>query len=183
MRPWYHRLGGRSLDALNALAVQAALVTESGRLVRFVPPARSDRYYEMHLFETGQVHTRPDNWHDLLNALVWLAFPRAKARINAMHAAAIPGEGGKRGALRDLLTIFDEGGAIRTPTRILIFGHAVMEKALAPFPGITCKVLSVERETELDAQVAAALAALAPHGTPRYLPTQPIFRAQRWLQA
>ena len=55
------------------------------------PPA-SDPYYEVHLFETGQVQTRPDNRHDLFNALAWLAFPRTKARINAMHAAEIPRE-------------------------------------------------------------------------------------------
>lgn len=181
MRPWYRRLGERSLDALNLLAAETALVTQSGRPVRFVPPSRSDPYYEIHVHETGEVHTRADNWHDLLNALVWLAFPRAKARINAMHAAAIPGESGTRGPLRDLLTIFDEGGAIRTPTRTLIFGHAVMEKALAPFPGITCKVLTVAHDSGVDRQVAAALAAMAPHGTPKHLPTQPVFRVEQWV--
>ena len=75
-------------------------------------PRASDPYYEVHLFETGHVQTRPDNKHDLFNALAWLAFPKTKARINAMHAAEIPREGGKRGRLRDMLTIFDEGGAI-----------------------------------------------------------------------
>ena len=34
-------------------------------------------------------------WHDLFNALAWLAFPRTKARLNAMHAAEIPAEGGR----------------------------------------------------------------------------------------
>ena len=61
---------------------------------------------------SGEVHTRPENHHDLFNALCWLAFPRTKARINALHAAEIPREGGRRGRLRDLLTIFDEGGAL-----------------------------------------------------------------------
>lgn len=183
MRPWARRLADPSLEALNALAREAGLATESGRPVRFVRPTPGARYYEIHLFETGEVHTRTDNWHDFFNALAWLAFPRAKARINALHAAAIPGEGGKRGPLRDLLTIFDEGGAIRTPSRLLVFGHAVMEKALAPYPAITCKVMRVAREDEVDAQVAAALATLAPHGTPKHLPTEPVFRHQGWLQA
>ena len=71
-----------------------ALRTESGRPVRFVPPAAADPYYEIHLFETGRVQTRPESRHDLFNALAWLAFPRTKARINAMHAAEIPREGG-----------------------------------------------------------------------------------------
>jgi len=32
------------------------------------------RSIRTHVFETGEVQTRPDNWHDLFNALVWLAF-------------------------------------------------------------------------------------------------------------
>lgn len=149
--------------------------------MRFVPPSGSDPYYEIHVFETGRVHTRPDNWHDLLNALVWLAFPLTKARINAMHAAAIPAEGGKRGPLRDLLTIFDEGGAIAAGERITIFGHATMEQALQPRPGITCKVLSLPGRDAMDVEAAAALAALAPHGTPKHLPTRPLFRELGWM--
>ncbi len=180
MRPWLRRLKDRSRHSLNALADETGLLTESGRPVRFVAPGKSDPYYEIHVFETGCVHTRDDNWHDLLNALVWLAFPRTKARINAMHAAAIPFEGGKRGPLRDLLTIFDEGGAIRTPTRTTIFGHATMEQALKPWPGITCKVLCLPGDDDLDGPAAALMGALAPHGTPKHLATRPVFRELGW---
>jgi hypothetical protein len=67
----------------------------------------ADPYYEVHC-SRRRVQTRPDNQHDL-STPAWLAFPKTKARINAMHAAD-PAEGGKRGRLRDLLTIFDEGG-------------------------------------------------------------------------
>ena len=102
----------RSLDALNALAEKQGLRTESGRPVRFVAPGEKDAYYEIQVYETGRVETRPDSLHDYFNALAWLAFPLTKARINAMHAAEIPRERGRRGRLRDLLTIFDEGGAI-----------------------------------------------------------------------
>lgn len=183
MRPWFRRLGEPTREALNALAEQAGIATESGKPVRFVPPSRADPYYEIHVFESGCVHTREDNWHDLFNALVWLAFPRTKARINALHAATIPLEGGRRGPLRDLVTIFDEGGAIRTPARTLIFGHATMEQALKPWPGITCKVLWAREGPDLDAQAAASLAALAPHGTPRHLQTRPVFRELGWAGA
>ena len=31
----------------------------------------------------GEVETRPDNWHDWFNGLVWLTFPRAKAALSA----------------------------------------------------------------------------------------------------
>ena len=100
--------------------------TARGKPVRFVlPRERSDRerpYYEQHIADSGEVETRPSNWHDLFNALVWIAFPRAKAAINAQHAAILA-EGGeaearRRSPERDALTLFDEGGvavASRSP--------------------------------------------------------------------
>ena len=107
-------------------ALAQAVKTGRGRPVRFVKPReRSDRerpYYERHIAETGEVETRSANWHDLFNALVWIAFPRAKAAINAQHAAILA-EGGeaearRRSPERDALTLFDEGGvavASRSP--------------------------------------------------------------------
>ena len=88
---------------------------ESGSALRFVPPSPAEnRYgdYEMRVFDSGRVETRPDSKHDLFNALAWLAFPKTKARLNALHAAEIPFENGRRGRFRDLLTLIDEGGAI-----------------------------------------------------------------------
>lgn len=203
VRPWLERAGSSpTLERLNALADARNLRTESGRPVRFVPPGAADPYYEIQLFETGQVQTRPDNRHDFFNALVWLAFPRTKARINAMHAAEIPREGGRRGRLRDLLTIFDEGGAIvaggpaaealvraarwrdlfvdhARDFRIVVVGHAVLEQALAPHLGLTCKVVFADPARDLDAQAAAWLPA---HGrTPRDLPPLPIMGYPGWF--
>lgn len=183
VRPWYLRLKAHSLDELNALSEERGLVTESGCAVRFVPPSDADPYYEVHVFESGRVHTRSDNWHDLFNALVWIAFPRTKARINALHARTIPHEKGARGPLRDLLTIFDEGGAIRTRLGVTVFGHATMEQALKPRPGITCKLMHALAGHDLDAQAAAQLASLYPHGTPRHLCTRPVFRDCGWVAA
>ena len=163
-------------------------------------PAASDPYYEVHLFETGHVQTRPESRHDLFNALAWLAFPKTKARINAMHAAEIPREGGKRGRLRDMLTIFDEGGAIvagsaaipalvRTAQwrtlfverhrdfRIVVLGHAVLEQALAPRLGLTCKVLFAGPGNDIDAQAAAQLPSFA---SPRDLPPLPVLGYPGW---
>ena len=94
--------------------------TARGKRVRFVKPReRSEREkscYEEHINATGEVETRASNWHDLFNALVWIAFPRAKAAINAQHATILA-EGGEREARlrspeRDALTLFDEGGVI-----------------------------------------------------------------------
>jgi hypothetical protein len=193
VRPW---LGvDRCLDALNSLAAEKQIKTESGKPVRFVPPGERDAYYEIKVYESGRVETRPDNLHDFFNALIWLAFPRSKARINAMHAAEIPREGGKRGRLRDLLTVFDEGGvivecedgellslldnmrwkelfwerreAVASAMRFTVFGHAALEKAAEPWPGIACKALVVRPGAELDGAVHAWLGALAPGASPR----------------
>src|SRR5204863_1751251 len=111
VRPW---LGiERSLAALNAAAEAAGLRTANGRPVCFVPPGAKRAGYEVQVHETGRVETRPESRHDWFNALCWLAFPHTKAVINALHAAEIPREAGaRRGPLRDLLTIFDEGGAL-----------------------------------------------------------------------
>ena len=105
-------------DELTALA--GGITTSRGQGLRFVAPRahtdRERRYYESHIAETGEVETRPENWHDLFNALVWITFPLAKARINAQHAAILE-EGGEeearnRSPERDALTLFDEGGVI-----------------------------------------------------------------------
>lgn len=105
-------------EELTALA--GGIVTSRGMPVRFVPPRKQQGegrpYYEMHIAQTGEVETRPGNWHDLFNALAWVAWPRAKAAINAQHAAMLE-EGGeeearRRSPERDALTLFDEGGVV-----------------------------------------------------------------------
>lgn len=177
--------------------------------MRFVAPASADPYYEVHLYESGEVHTRPGNRHDLFNALCWLAFPRTKARINALHAAAIPREGGKRGRLRDLLTILDEGGVLvacadaslnamvgefrwrelfweqraraQASMRFLVLGHATLEQALEPRPGITCKALFIDPARDADAQAAAWLGQLPADASPRLLAPLPVFGYPGWL--
>lgn len=207
VRPW---LGiERSLDALNAAAQAVGLATESGRPVRFVPPGAKRAAYEVQVHETGRVETRPESRHDWFNALCWLAFPRTKARINAMHAAEIPREGGQRGPLRDLLTIFDEGGAIvvcadeelnrlvrefrwtelfwrqreqvRQHMRFVVLGHAALEQALKPWPGITCKAIFAPPGADLDRAAAAWLSALPPGASPRGLAPLPVFGYPGWM--
>jgi hypothetical protein len=201
VRNWLGRIEGTpSLALLNAFSDEQDLKTESGKAIRFVAPAASDPYYEVHLFETGRVQTRPENRHDLFNALCWLAFPKTKARINALHAAEIPKEGGKRGRRRDLLTIFDEGGAIvvgrgveplvrearwrelfvdrHQDFRIVVLGHAVLEQALAPRLGLTCKVVFADAARDLDVQAADTISRLA---TPKELPPLPVLGYPGWF--
>lgn len=183
--------------------------TATGKPVRFVPPRPADPYYEIHLHESGCVSTRLQNRHDLFNALVWLAFPRTKATINALHAAEIPRESGRRGRLRDLLTIFDEGGAIvacadpeleamirgfrwqelfwdrreqvRRDLRFIVLGHAVLEQALEPRPGITCKVIFAHPDADPDACAAQWLHTHVAGGTPKLLAPLPVFGYPGWL--
>jgi len=104
-------------DELNALTMPEG-VSGGGVPIRFVPPALPSKefsaQYEVRIFERGEVQTRADNWHDLFNALVWLAFPKTKAVLNRHHYEEIRARRGEllRGTARDVLTLFDEGGIV-----------------------------------------------------------------------
>src|SRR5262249_45952739 len=149
-----------------------------GAPIRFIPPGarREASTYEVRIFDTGEVQTRPGNWHDLFNALVWLAFPGTKAVLNRHHCGEIIARRGEpqRGTPRDVLTLFDEGGIVvasadaelsallrefrwkqlfwtrradvRRAMRFHVFGHAIYEKALAPHKGVTAKALVLDVE-------------------------------------
>ncbi|MEO7742834.1 MAG: DUF3025 domain-containing protein [Usitatibacter sp.] len=121
LRPAIAQLSSDRWPDHHDLTLLAAEVRNSrGVPIRFVPlrdPARHDRvHYEAHIAATGEVETRPENWHDLFNALAWVTFPCAKAAINAQHAAIMEAGGESelrhRSPARDALTLFDEGGVI-----------------------------------------------------------------------
>lgn len=126
LHPAIERLGAEGFPALadcNALleACRPPILTQSGHALRFVPQEYGklsfEAQYEPRCYLKGEVQTRSDNWHDLLNALVWLAFPQAKAAINARHYRALTEETGKtgrseRGAVRDTNTLLDESGVV-----------------------------------------------------------------------
>lgn len=161
-----------SLHALNALAEQRDLVNARNLPLRFSTSERplSARDYEQHILLTGCIPTRPENWHDMMNALVWLRFPQFKAALNAAHGEAIVGEdGAQRGRRRDTLTVLDESGVwvgttdprltemlsqhrwrelfwenretARSKMQWIVVGHALLEKMLKPYPAITGKCL------------------------------------------
>lgn len=168
--------GWPALTELNALARAWGLRNAAGRPLDFVPQAVrcSQRDYETGIYASGQVPSREDNWHDFFNALAWLAFPRAKAALNAFqHAALNRPDADGRGAASDAATLFDESGLIllaRDPAlaealaarqwktafwerrsawrdaRLYVIGHSLLEKALAPTPGITGKCLFVQSD-------------------------------------
>ena len=115
--------------------------------------------YEQYIGDTRRVPTR-DNLHDFFNGLVWHQFPHTKRRLNQLQAQAIAADGVQavRGPLRDALTVFDENGALlQAPdalwqalrsrdwqrlfidlrplwgqARLVLVGHALMEKLVAP---------------------------------------------------
>lgn len=111
-----------SLDDCNALLVarRQRITVQGGLPLRFVAQEYGklafEEQYEPRCYLKGEVQTRERNWHDLLNALVWLTFPKAKAAINVRHYQALTGERGavesQRGAVRDMNTLFDESGVV-----------------------------------------------------------------------
>ena len=88
--------------------------TGGGFPLRFdCPNEQAD--YEQRAFHSGVVATRPNNWHDAFNALVWLTFPLSKRALNSAHLqarSAQTSQTSQRGKLRDSLTQFDECGVI-----------------------------------------------------------------------
>jgi Protein of unknown function (DUF3025) len=115
-----------TLDELNAQLVNHPITIQSGCELRFVEQGVGrlafEAQYEPRCYLTGEVQTRQDNWHDLLNALVWLTYPKAKAAINARHYLALTeswqaltqpdATSSERGAARDTNTLLDESGVI-----------------------------------------------------------------------
>jgi len=204
--------GRPSLDALNALAAARGTTQARGLPLRFfVPDGRlSARDYETHILHSGQVPTRADTWHDVLNALAWLRFPRFKAALNAAHGEAIALEtDARRGRRRDALTVLDESGVwvisrdpvlperlagrawralfwdararVEADMRFVVVGHALLEKALAPYPSMTGKCLTLISDSldpdAADAQAARELDAIT---TPRQLAPLPVQGIPGW---
>jgi hypothetical protein len=102
-------------------AQQPTIVTQSGLTLRFVPQEYGklpfEAQYEPRCYLKGEVPTRENNWHDLLNSLIWFAFPQAKAAINQRHYHAQTSEDAvtlqsQRGTVRDTNTLFDESGVV-----------------------------------------------------------------------
>lgn len=176
--PWLERLAGPDLPScsrLNAL-LPDGLKSAGGQTIRFVASHQlADDSYERRIYTTGQVSTRPDSWHDLFNALVWMRYPRIKTAMNQLHFAAGGNQKkGGRGPLRDALTLFDECGVIvfsdrqdilealaertwsnafradafSTSVGLSVSGHAMLEKYLSPYKSMTAKALLVQLDAE-----------------------------------
>ncbi|HMK14349.1 MAG TPA: DUF3025 domain-containing protein, partial [Burkholderiales bacterium] len=110
------------LDELQRLLENSRvrIVNSQNMHIRFVAqgpkPRAFEQKYEPSIYLKGEVPVRAENWHDLLNVLVWLTFPKSKAALNRRHflaASESEKKGEKnRGPVQDALTLFDEGGVI-----------------------------------------------------------------------
>lgn len=149
------------------LSLPQALTLRSGASrPHFVPQSQlpGGMAYEQFIFDTGQVPTR-EGLHDFFNGLVWLRFPATKHLLNRLQAAqlAATGVGQVRGPVRDGITLFDENAVLMqapdalwnaliardwtrlfvdlrslwTQARLVLFGHALLEKLVAPYKSIT----------------------------------------------
>ena len=173
-------------------------------------------HYESRIHARGEIATRAENWHDFFNALVWRRFPAIKQALNARQVAEIARMGDKqRSRAQCALTHFDEGGVIvvlrdaallalwdahdwhglfwRSRQAWLdgrigaqVFGHALLEMALAPGKLITGKALAVFDPAgggDAAAAVAAAIAAGAALNDPQELRALPISGVAGWHAA
>lgn len=170
-----------TFDALNAAGAAP---------VSFVPSAAlpAGAAYESYIFNSKQCPVRED-LHDFFNGICWLMFPQTKARLNALQAAEIAAAGVQpvRGAVRDAVTLFDENAAFLdapdalwealvardwkrlfvdlrpqwTRARLVVFGHAALEKLVSPRKPMVVHVyaqqFAIESVVKLDADVAASL--------------------------
>ncbi len=186
--------GGASVRvALNALAAAPRRFVAQDELPRGMA-------YEQFIFEQRAVPTR-DNTHDFFNGLIWCSLPLSKQRLNALQHAEIVHSGaqGRRGPLRDALTVFDENAALlHAPdalwralaerrwrelfgplrplwheARLLLFGHAALEKLVAPYKSITVHVWRVALPFDSLGDLTALDAWLAQDLTPEKLAAKP----------
>jgi len=130
--------------------------------------------YEQRIFQHGFIATRNNNWHDFFNAMVWRSFAKTKSAINAIHYQESQNQQSTiRSRKRDLLTLFDESGVIVIANNVILeaiknhdwqrvfvenkaawlngeiqiitFGHALYEKYLNPYIGLTAHALFLDK--------------------------------------
>ena len=186
------------LAQLNAWALEARLALPDGKPLRFDDAAPGGALaYESAVAHDGIVRIRRDHWHDALNALAWLAFPKTKAALNARHvrdrASATPNT---RTRGRDAATLLDESGLVlvcgdpelaqllrerawrslfgaRRDTvaramRPFAIGHGMLVKLLAPFRAITARTLILPIDPATPPEDAAGQARVDAGGGARH---------------
>ena len=160
------------------------ILTQSGQILKIVEqdgkPGHFTEHYAPRIYLSGEIQTRTENWHDFFQFITWFMFPKTKAVINAIHIPAAQSridnniDLGKRSPIENMLSLFDEGGAVilcsdtsllqlirdfkwkelfwhrrnelSTKFKLVTFGHALYEKGLSPYVGMTanCILLHVD---------------------------------------
>ncbi|MDH5369551.1 MAG: DUF3025 domain-containing protein [Gammaproteobacteria bacterium] len=160
------------------------ILTQCGEVLKIVAqdgkPGHFSEHYAPRIYLTGEIQTRTENWHDFFQFLTWFMFPKTKAVINAIHIPAAQSriakesDLGRRSPIENMLSLFDEGGAVilcsdnslldlirefkwkelfwqrreelQQKLKIITFGHALYEKGLSPYIGMTanCILLNVD---------------------------------------
>ncbi len=162
------------------------LKTQTGKPLKIVAqdgkPGCFEEHYAPRIFKTGELQTRTENWHDFFQYLSWLMFPQTKTEINALHLPhaqqriEITQQQARRSPVENMLSLFDEGGAIIVSSDVALlelirefkwkelfwqrrdelkqklacitFGHAMYEKGLAPYIGMTANCILIEAGQE-----------------------------------
>jgi hypothetical protein len=113
---------------------------------------RAHERYDARITNDRVVSMREGSWHDLMNALVWSAFPQAKLALHARQNRLITARlgpdlrlPGSRTVEQDAIAMFDEGGVVLfrarceatapwsrdAPGLVAVFGHAIYEALAA----------------------------------------------------
>ena len=185
---WLQGAAWPSIEELNARRAPGA----AHRFVAQTPALLADGlHYEQRIAERGDIATREGNWHDLLNAMVWLRYPAIKQALNRRQVAEVARMGQRqRSRPQCAMTHFDEAGvivAVREPALLALwdahdwhglfwhrrqawldgsialqlFGHALLEHALSPDRLLVGKALVFQSAPGADAADLGALCAQA----------------------
>lgn len=210
-REWRGLLEGEHWPTLEALNAEAEV---RGLGARFELQDRAcladGLHYEQRIARGEGIATRADNWHDLLNALVWLRWPQLKRAMNARQVADIERVGpSQRTRGQCALTHFDEAGVIlvlrddvalrhwdehawdalfpalgEDDWSLVVVGHALLEHALEAGRLLVGKALAViDPQLDIEAaaqQVAAGIAGGHLLQDPQELRPLPLMGLRGW---
>ena len=211
-------------------ALPEPILTQSGEALKIVQqdgkPGHFSEHYAPRIYLSGEIQTRTENWHDFFQFLTWFMFPKTKAIINAIHIPAAQvriannTDLGRRSPIENMLSLFDEGGAVilcsddsmlqlirdfkwkelfwqrrdelQSKLKLVTFGHALYEKGLSPYVGMTanCILLSagenILQQTNqqqlnfIDSKLAALLSKGEPYKKPKDLSPFPLLGLPGW---
>ncbi|MFT3807191.1 DUF3025 domain-containing protein [Arenimonas sp.] len=173
-------------------------------------------HYEARIHDEAAIPTRSENWHDLFNALVWRRFPAIKSALNRRQYEDLAQVGPhRRTPAQQAMTHYDEAGAIvrlrdaalleawdrhdwttlfferaeawrRGDIDLWIFGHALLDHALAPGLYPVAKALvffddgCASHDFDVDGRVASAIMAGECLNDPQELRPLPLSGIPGW---